>query len=430
MESLNNDIRKYLRGEMTPAEMHALEQKALRDPFLAEALEGAEHAGADNFSVDIELLQRSISEKTSPRKAPKIISLNGWGLYMGIAAGLLLLAVSSFIVLTMIRQEQSTDMAISKTTAPAADSTEKKNSAPAETNEKTETRSPVGDSGSKDIATPDQTKPVTTGPVASSPEVAPVTLSEVIETEDQQIVEADLQVPPVISRSEARAKADREEASQKQSVAGAVRRSAVAMEKKNVRGRVVSADDGTVLPGVNVLIRGTNTGTVTDATGRFEIELPLESDALVLSMIGMASKEVRVSDTDIEVTMEPDVAQLSEMVVTGAGSQNADESPMTVELAGPVGGRRAFRKYLEENLRYPDDARAKSVEGRVTVQFTVQPNGELSNFRILKGIGYGCDEEMIRLIREGPAWTPSKKNNEPVTDDVTVRLKFDLPEKK
>jgi hypothetical protein len=47
----------------------------------------------------------------------------------------------------------------------------------------------------------------------------------------------------------------------------------------------------------------------------------------------------------------------------------------------------------------------------------------------LKGIGYGCDEEVIRLIKEGPRWVPTRKNKEPVRDKVKVRLRFALPKK-
>jgi protein TonB len=50
----------------------------------------------------------------------------------------------------------------------------------------------------------------------------------------------------------------------------------------------------------------------------------------------------------------------------------------------------------------------------------------LTNFIILRGIGGGCDEELIRLIKEGPKWIPTKKDNVPVQDKAKVRLKFEL----
>ena len=58
MRNRKSDIEKYLRGELSPAEMHALEKEALKDPFLAEALEGVEQTGADNFLYDLHGINR------------------------------------------------------------------------------------------------------------------------------------------------------------------------------------------------------------------------------------------------------------------------------------------------------------------------------------------------------------------------------------
>ena len=96
-------------------------------------------------------------------------------------------------------------------------------------------------------------------------------------------------------------------------------------------------------------------------------------------------------------------------------------------MAHPENGNRAFKQYLEKSIRYPEQAKAKAVEGRVTVEFTIQPNGSLTDFTVIRGIGSGCDEELIRLIKEGPRWIPTKKDNIPVQDKAKVRLKFELP---
>ena len=63
MTDYSNDIEKYLNGKLTPAEMHALEKKALSDPFLAEALEGAEHIGGAEFSKDVIALNENILKR-------------------------------------------------------------------------------------------------------------------------------------------------------------------------------------------------------------------------------------------------------------------------------------------------------------------------------------------------------------------------------
>lgn len=78
-------------------------------------------------------------------------------------------------------------------------------------------------------------------------------------------------------------------------------------------------------------------------------------------------------------------------------------------------------------MRYPDEALRKKVEGKVTVRFNVQPDGALTDFQVLKGIGSGCDEELIRLIKDGPAWKPATQGDEAVIDQIKVRFKFELP---
>src|SRR5687767_14446691 len=104
MANLNDDIEKYVRGELSPAERHALEQKALNDPFLAEALEGAEHAGPEHFAVDLKMISRSLHAKTKGRR--RIIDINGWQWYSGIAAGLMLFALCTYTVIVMIGQQR------------------------------------------------------------------------------------------------------------------------------------------------------------------------------------------------------------------------------------------------------------------------------------------------------------------------------------
>jgi hypothetical protein len=55
--------------------------------------------------------------------------------------------------------------------------------------------------------------------------------------------------------------------------------------------------------------------------------------------------------------------------------------------------------------------------------------GQVSDFKVVRGIGFGCDEEVIRLIKAGPKWSPTKKNEEPIKDRVRVRMRFALPKK-
>ncbi|MDZ7650321.1 MAG: carboxypeptidase-like regulatory domain-containing protein [Cytophagales bacterium] len=88
-----------------------------------------------------------------------------------------------------------------------------------------------------------------------------------------------------------------------------------------VTGSVTSADDGNrQLPGVNVIVKGTTTGTVTDANGNYSISVPNSATALLFSFIGLKSEEIEIGQKSVlNVAMGVDVKQLSEIVITGVG---------------------------------------------------------------------------------------------------------------
>lgn len=89
-----------------------------------------------------------------------------------------------------------------------------------------------------------------------------------------------------------------------------------------VSGKVTSMSEQIPLPGVNVLVKGTNTGTVTDLDGNYSLNVPNENDTLVFSSIGYTSEEVPVNGrTTIDVVLAEDIQSLSEVVVVGYGTQ-------------------------------------------------------------------------------------------------------------
>jgi len=100
----------------------------------------------------------------------------------------------------------------------------------------------------------------------------------------------------------------------------------------NVTGRVTSEENPEGLPGVNVIIKGTTTGTVTDVEGRYSISVPSEESVLVFSSVGFISEEVTIgSRIVIDLTMIPDIQSLSEIVVIGYGAVKKED------LTGSVG---------------------------------------------------------------------------------------------
>lgn len=208
--------------------------------------------------------------------------------------------------------------------------------------------------------------------------------------------------------------------------------------ERTVRGRITSIEDGMPLPGVNVTIKGTTEGTISDVDGFYNIEM-YEQDVLVYSFIGYTSEEVESGDTsELDISMYADVAQLSEVVVTAQGisretealgysvaTNDMDENENN-QYARPKGGYYSYRKYLKEQLVYPQQALDSAIEGRVVLEFTVTSSGALKDFDIRKNLGYGCDEEAIRLIKEGPRWEVAEENGIPTDKTVRIKVKFEL----
>jgi len=91
------------------------------------------------------------------------------------------------------------------------------------------------------------------------------------------------------------------------------------------------------------------------------------------------------------------------------------------------GGINAMMQYLGANINYPEQAKKDSIQGRVFVSFIVEKDGTIEEVNILRGIGGGCDEESVRVIKSMPAWTPGRdENGEAVRVAYNIPIKFAL----
>jgi TonB family protein len=393
MTNRQHDIERYLRGEMTAQEMHALEKAALDDPFLSDALEGAANANKDSFLLDVHELQASVLNR-SGKQGPKILSMWKWSL--GIAATLFLVAVSGLYTIQRLSE---------------------RNAQLSENEEKAELLA-LTESGGFDtliIAMPRLPKVVAT----AEPMRSTRSRTESVTRQGERETQANLTDPRTIEIEP--------HAETQESVSHAAS-SSLSLNPRLIKGTVTSAEDGSALPGVNVVVQGTTTGTITDAEGKFEITVSQPDQKLEFSFIGVKTVVAETRNkNNVNVSLTPDYESLSEVVV--AGKAVTEDKNKTFNLAQPQGGKDAYEKYLQQKLVYPEQALKNEVEGRVTIQFTVDDKGNLSNFKVINSVGFGCDEEAIRLVREGPAWSPSKKNDKAVTEEVKVGLKFDIPNK-
>ncbi len=93
----------------------------------------------------------------------------------------------------------------------------------------------------------------------------------------------------------------------------------------------------------------------------------------------------------------------------------------TTEVPEFPGGTKALVRYLNQQVRYPKAAADARINGRVFTSFVVDTTGCISAITILKGLGYGCDEEALRVIRQMPRWKPGKQSGR------AVRVRYNLP---
>lgn len=97
-------------------------------------------------------------------------------------------------------------------------------------------------------------------------------------------------------------------------------------QSRTVKGTVTAADDNSALPGVNVVVKGTSTGTITDPNGGYSLSIPGDNATLVFSFIGYTTEEVAVgSRSTIDIKLAPDIQSLQEVVVTGYTTENRRE---------------------------------------------------------------------------------------------------------
>ncbi|MDB5025571.1 MAG: energy transducer TonB [Mucilaginibacter sp.] len=90
------------------------------------------------------------------------------------------------------------------------------------------------------------------------------------------------------------------------------------------------------------------------------------------------------------------------------------------------GGEAAFANYLGKNIHYPAIAKENNVQGKVFLSFVVERDGSLTDIRVVRGIGSGCDDEAVRVLKASPKWRPGIQNGRPVRVAYTIPISFTL----
>jgi protein TonB len=127
-----------------------------------------------------------------------------------------------------------------------------------------------------------------------------------------------------------------------------------------------------------------------------------------------------VPSEDVEVEVKDEKPQVIEQ------PQQAEIFTVVEEQPGYPGGEEARIKFLQDNIKYPEEAKELGIQGKVFVTFVVEVDGSITDVKVLRGIGGGCDEEAIRVVKAMPKWVPGKQRGVPVRVQFNLPIKFTL----
>jgi periplasmic protein TonB len=157
-------------------------------------------------------------------------------------------------------------------------------------------------------------------------------------------------------------------------------------------------------------------------------ELPPDQDDLNKA-INIGTENVVGKDEPIP-TEDPDAVKGKEIdMPVAVETEEKDKIFLSVEQSPEfAGGMNALLKFLQKNLHYPTPAVNANVMGKVYMQFVVGQDGNISKVDVLKGIGFGCDEEAQRVVKLMPKWSPGRQSGRAVAVKFTLPISFQLSE--
>ena len=467
IDQLTPDLmQRYLDGKLSNDMQHKVERYLLDHPFEAEAMEGFEAVGMTQLESDVEQIKKRLFEE---EKEVKIIPI--WQQYWKVAAVVTLLIVSTLLILNLGDQQiNSSDEELALNEVPSIveeEALDKKG----EVTEPVATDEISAEEEAQDVIP--VPSPIVDATMAMEDEEMVVDdIKESIESSEAQTMSATSALAKSTATSQAKAineekvevlsmiesdnlakkKAmtdelvlENEDSNIADLLSGRVAGVSISNSKqdqevipakeKTIKGTITSSEDGSALPGVNVILKGTNHGVISDVEGNYELTVPDGENFIAVSFIGYENEEIEVGDRDVvDVSMFADVSALSEVVVTAYAIEREKKSlgyavsktkEVRKQRAQPLIGLEAYNKYLQDSLRYPQQAIDNQISGIVTMEITINEIGQISNIVVKEGLGYGCDEEAVRLINEGTGWQHAIKRGNPIEEKVKINVTFE-----
>ena len=153
------------------------------------------------------------------------------------------------------------------------------------------------------------------------------------------------------------------------------------------------------------------------------VEMPKQTTQLEI-----VQDDVEVEDIEINAEMDQNEV-IEEYVPVEVEEEEVQEQEIfqiVEEMPAYPGGDQRLMEYVAKNIKYPQIARETGIQGRVFVGFVVEPDGSVSNVKVLRGIGGGCDEEAMRVVKSMPKWKPGKQRGKAVRVSYMLPVNFKL----
>jgi len=206
-------------------------------------------------------------------------------------------------------------------------------------------------------------------------------------------------------------------------------------EMRTIKGKILSSEDGMPLPGVQIALKETTQGTVTNTNGEFEISLPEtknQDEALVARYVGFEEQEIQiVEDSDLMVYMEPSNIGLEEVVVVGYGVERkptgavADINEEHSTSTKPPGSI-SIKEFKKEILNKIDYAKLYEFPGKhkIKFKFTISEKGVPGNFEFTRFPNQVFADEIERVITDYGKWIPATSNDKNIEEIKKMSLKI------
>jgi TonB family protein len=209
-----------------------------------------------------------------------------------------------------------------------------------------------------------------------------------------------------------------------------------------LKGKVTTVE-GKALKNITVSLFGKNfkgwSITVTDSSGNYALASVCNGDTLYFSALGIESKRIVVEGNNYILARVQQAVNYRKGVVVEGKVDSIKTYPLQQRKVNffhydaigfkPLDGWAQFESQIKKELKYPAVAIENQTQGVVIVSLTIANTGDVEDFKIIKGIGSGCDEEVLRIMKLHPKWIPCIENGHPIGGEIEYSITFNLKEK-